>query len=504
MKMISLDENPYIEAEIKEKLKSFDNYYFEGDIIKIYEIIKALKETLTQTSSIISKIHICYSIGTAFGDIQQLDYEHFTEDKIIQQLHFFRKAIDFCEDISITNEQQPYVNGIKVNLYTNYANVLSNIGRVSMAINYYRLALAMLPQYGMAEGNLGIAYICYGNIEFDKWRKQVFHHTGYSYLKSALSHKVNLYSGADQYFLEYIECFTQEYIDNVLEKGVGFNEVHFDDESECDYRNWVLEQRLFLNSLNDLPYIENDFAYDAIHLPSIVRKTSEGLDYKTFGMFNQLKQEYISARFLVYEASQSSMDMHFADKNTFVVDTLDYTIYSIRVEKLKLAFRSLYSLFDKIAYFINDYYDIGLPLKQIDFRRLWSNPKSKGSLLTKSNRMLNALYWISKEFFSEDTDDFASIKPTAKKIYEIRQELEHKYLKITEYPMKDAYRDSLAYYVTYQEFEHETKELLHLVREAIIYLSLSVYVNEEEKRKQSPNDVLGQIALHEYDDEWKQ
>ena len=63
--------------------------------------------------------------------------------------------------------------------------------------------------------------------------------------------------------------------------------------------------------------------------------------------------------------------------------------------------------------------------------------------------------------------------------------------------------DDLALYVTEDELSDLTLELLHIVREAIICLSLCVHVEEQKKSEQNNGKLIMPMPLMEYDDEWK-
>ncbi|MDB5137145.1 MAG: hypothetical protein JWP37_3748 [Mucilaginibacter sp.] len=118
-----------------------------------------------------------------------------------------------------------------------------------------------------------------------------------------------------------------------------------------NYRKWCLKHQLYTNPLNDLGnYTIAD--HDVLHLPTMTVAAGEPPKYHT--LFNQLKQEYATARFLYYEGTQPHKQ-HYADQDVKLVDTLEYAEYSIHMEKVKIAFRLIYSLFDKIGYLLNDY-----------------------------------------------------------------------------------------------------------------------------------------------------
>jgi len=503
MMMKTIDDNPYIEERAKEIIALFDYYYTQKDISHIRENIDVAKSLISNLDIDISKIHIYYSIATAYGDILSINPEDYSEESIIGQLYNFRMAIDLFNSCNFTDDEMKHVTGCLIQIYTNYANALSSAGRIIEAIRFYKKALKIHNDFGMAEGNLGICYMSYAQLDFDKGHSQIFHYCAYKYLKSAISHKDTIVEqSAIEYFEEQIAIFSNEYIEEFLEKELEINEYSLGNQKESNYRNWVMKNGLFLNTMNDLPFVESFIAADTLQLPSIIRKITDGIDYKYHGLFNQIKQEFITARYFIFEALQGGSKSHFADKDIHLINTLDYTIHSIRIEKMKLAFRTLYSLYDKIAYFINDYFELGMQPRNVSYNKIWRND-SKQILLSKNNWILNGLYWISKEFFERGDTSYNTIKPRAKLIYEIRQALEHRYMKITEYDMGDSRKDSLALYVPYREFEQETLELTWLVRESIIYLSLAVHLNERLKRSKLPNSVCPSMPLFEFNDEWK-
>ena len=118
------------------------------------------------------------------------------------------------------------------------------------------------------------------------------------------------------------------------------------------YRQWCLQHRLFLNPLNDLGNLPIA-ARDTLGMPAIVVHLDEGPS--ALGFFNQIKQEYVTARYLFYEAARPT-SAHFSDKEVSLTDTLDYPAYGLGVERVRVAFRLAYSLFDKIAFYLNYYF----------------------------------------------------------------------------------------------------------------------------------------------------
>jgi hypothetical protein len=62
---------------------------------------------------------------------------------------------------------------------------------------------------------------------------------------------------------------------------------------------------------------------------------------------------------------------HFADDEVRLYDTLDHPVFSIGAERLRLAFRTAYGLLDKIAGFVNSYFELDHDPYRVDLRGVW-------------------------------------------------------------------------------------------------------------------------------------
>lgn len=141
---------------------------------------------------------------------------------------------------------------------------------------------------------------------------------------------------------------------------------------ERTYRQWCLDKRLFLCPLNDLgPHLIA--ATDDLTLPGITEDFNERPgDYSPppiIGFFSQMKQEYASARYMLFEGI-SSTRVHFSDRDVTLTDTLDYPLYSNASERVRTAFRLAYSLLDKIAFLVDRYWKLGKVPERISFRNV--------------------------------------------------------------------------------------------------------------------------------------
>ncbi len=380
---------------------------------------------------------------------------------------------------------------MRCQILTNLGNILSHIGRFIEAIECWNKALEIDPSFSMAIGNKGYGFLYYALSLYDLGHRNYILKNAYSLLKNELDLEL-VHSEAQKSFRKKIKLIGSMLPEKFLNKKFNFKKYSLGaSKEEKEYRKWCLEKILFLNPLNDLGSF-SIAAQDIFNLPNITTRIDEGPYY--IGFFNQMKQEYISARYLYYEGINFKKP-HFSDKDVYLYNTLDYPIYSLGIEKVKVSFRIIYSLFDKIGYFIKDY--INLKVKRnVCFRTLWywkenHNNELKEEFKNKENWSLRGLFWLSKDLLS-CPDYIKAIDPDAREIAKIRNHLEHKYLKIHDTLWKgQSYnndfgfnlKDSLAFSVYREEFELKTLKLIKLARAALIYLSLAVHT-EEYKRDQ--------------------
>ena len=400
-------------------------------------------------------------------------------------------------------------------ILTNLANVLDTVGRFIEARAIYSEALDIEPDFWMSRGNRAVALIHYARSHYDPGQAQAFAFRAHQELLQTLGsiERQPSWGASDQltpYFTEWAakiggrsdrKAFAASYDPNVGSLG--------DSQEEQAYRRWCLRRQLFLNPLNDVETAAIA-ARDILNLPSF----TTGIDEPpvVVGFFNQLKQEYASARWLFYSAQERG-EPHFSDRQVSLLNTLDYPAYGLAIEKMKMAFRMAYSLFDKIAYFLNHYLKLGIPERAVSFRSLWRDGPGKPvreKFLQSENWPLRGLYWLSKDLFEEELREVTD--PEARELNSIRNHLEHKYLKVHEMtpppapqtPRNDPFFDSLAYSVRRTDLEDSTLKLLKLARSALIYLSLGMH--REESRRESGQSCRVQsmpMLLDEYDDDWK-
>ena len=122
------------------------------------------------------------------------------------------------------------------------------------------------------------------------------------------------------------------------------------------------------------------------------------------------------------------------------------------------------------------------------------------------NWPLRGLYWLSKDLFEEGMKD--STDPDARALAELRNHLEHKYVKVHEdlLPIRndfDPFRDTLAYMVSRPHLERRTLRLLQLARSALIYLSLAMHQEERKRRNEDEERLSAPMSFGTWKDDWK-
>jgi tetratricopeptide (TPR) repeat protein len=372
-------------------------------------------------------------------------------------------------------------------ILTNLANTLSHVGRFLDAIAVWDKALELKPTFGMAVGNRGVELSFYAQLLWQRHDQVIFLQESYSELQRAL--RLPLQGDAKKGFLR-----RKKWIDRYVKPAVlkGRHNLKAGElgksKKEQAYRRWSLTQRLFLHPINDLGPNPAG-ASDPITLPDIMGRVGEGPNH--MGFFNAMKQEFSAARFFLFEGVNAK-GVHFSDRKVRLTNTLDYPSYSLATEQLKVAFRIGYSLFDKVAFFLNDYLALGIPEHKVTFRTLWYDKKKKlrEDLKSLPHSPLRGLFWLSKDLYEDESGLPISVEPNARDLAATRNHLEHKYIKVhlpywrgspsAQDKTARGLMDTLAFSVRREEFAEKTIRLLQLARTALIYLALTVRVHERQ------------------------
>lgn len=412
-------------------------------------------------------------------------------------LFYFRKAVSLLESSGDNHT-------ILLPIYTNYANDLYSCGRVIEALRIYRKALSITDSFGMATANYGRALGFYADMVNDPGHYRELHCHAYQAIKKALEIKdANMHAEAVAVFEKQIEDYEKRFNKKILSSPIIYPEYDLGAYDEKDYRSWCLHNHLFLNPLNDLMVPEAAFAHDPltitqyteyVHRDEVGEKSSSNPP-KWFAMLNQLKEEFIYARFLCYEGTEKMAETHYADRDVLLsLANYDYVNYSIRLEQLKSAFRISYSLFDQIAFMINEFWRLGLVERQADAYHVFDCKH-----YPTDNIALTALFWAFNEFKEEYIEGAGA---SEKELKTLRHALEHKFVQVHEYPQPNELHimDDRFYHISESSLKKHTLRILTLAREWITELVYAIAI-EESKNQDKENAVHLHIA--DYDDQWK-
>lgn len=378
-------------------------------------------------------------------------------------------------------------------IYTNLGNALDAVGRPIEAIEMWDEALQVIPAFAMARGNRGKGLFYYSGALYDAGHRGIFLMQAKNDFRTAISPG----SPWDSVYPNEVREKFQQYANEIEE----YLERHFDEskfepykwtlgttEDEQKYRKWRLENRLFINPLNDLEAWPIA-AHDIFHLPDHVYRIDERPRFVQY--FDSLKQEYVAACLLLYEGIQVKSE-HYADKGNQVFEHCDGSIGGLRIEKQKMAFRSAYSILDKIAMFLNEYYDLGKDSRRLNFRTVWHDGKKISSRIPQKNWRLRGLYALSLDLFDNEFKETAL--PHSELLNDVRNAAEHRFLQVYE-DGSIIQSDHITTRVERAELYRVALRMLKIARAALIYLSLSMYHQENVVSPTVNSEITNQWML---------
>lgn len=393
-------------------------------------------------------------------------------------------------------------------IITNYANLLHVVGRTIDAIAGWDSALKIIPRFAVALGNRGCGLTTYACLMVNDWERAILALHAYDSLKSTLADDA-FYDSGDQ--RGQMAFFSKQAKD--LARTIDVEEVRAHQnldmgrrggsKTERAYRRWCLEHRLFLCPLNDLgPHLTA--ASDDLMLPPLVERFDDRPDGHLpppiVGFFSQMKQEYVSARFMLFEG-MSSASVHFSDRDVVLTDTLDYPVYSLASERVRTAFRIAYSLLDKVAFLVDQYWTLKKAPERISFKNVWM-VEGKSRLLPRfvelDNLPLRGLYWLSKELFDEQLKQTTAAD--ARELHVVRNALEHTFLRVSEGWAKPLMLDRVdsggfGLSIGSNELEAKAIRVMQIARSALLYVSLAIGVEERKKEVANPGRIRGSMPL---------
>jgi len=359
----------------KEALNSTAVYNIGANLIDIgsgNKDVKLIKEGIDKLTSIIGdfdkELELYSAIGNAYlGLFAIKEYKKniklYFKSKFLQNAKkYYRQALK-SKSIAISNA--------RCRLYTNYANCLDNLGRGVEAIAYYNKALNIDKNFSMALCNRGKAYEYFSYIT-QKYRDEILSEA-YSDIIKGLEDKALIIIGGTAAKKDYVETL-KRIENNIASKDLLIDKIIYPAYSMIgltDFEKFFLEfcakNNLFMNFC-----IHENISEDTVRDPIFINLLSDKDDkkatyYKLSKYINQIKEDYMTARLNLVQSQFKRDDFKNISERTLLVNTEDNTKFNLYVGLLKVSFVEAYNILDKIAFFINDYLNLGLSENSIYF-----------------------------------------------------------------------------------------------------------------------------------------
>jgi len=383
----------------------------------------------------------------------------FSETKLDSAKFHYQKALAY----------EPKDQMLVAQILVNLGNCFDNLGRVIDALECYDQSLRLKPDFGMALGNKGKALFNYAFLCGD--HQGTYTLEAYSLLNSAKNS--GIYTEAAAGFSYYVKLIEEEYSNKLPLKNPpkypGYK-IKTRSKFEKFLVEFCLHNELYLNICAFCQKCDAAIG-DTVTIKTMIVPAKDPSYLILSAYLNQIKQDYITARFLLILSRYEELNLNFVDKRVTIINTLDSSIHNIYIQLAKTSFKTFYDILDKIAFLINDYLKLGIPEREIDFTKLWYADKKKtvrSKITNTKNLSLNALFDIHRDL---DYGVYRQLKDT-------RNALTHRFVNIRIIQESEDDKN-----MTEETLVDRTLKLAKIVSNSIIYLLHFVYVEEGKKTK---------------------
>ena len=477
--------------------KECDQAIDSGNIAQIDLTIKNLLKLEEQNSdNEIAISHILYCLSNLYTEKAKLTNEFvgnwrkdiFPKNNVLA-LNYLRKAL------SKINENS-YPNNL-LEIQTNIANSLNNFCRVIEANHFWTF------EYNFSLPNDANFVAPYAKARTLNWLAQFLNDEECSIHYNLKSYELikSLYNNKEHILHKKIknDLCNNAAINKLIDWGDNVNQdfrtykklmekVSYVNKEELLYRQWCLDNLLFLNPIND---IANTLiaAKDSLQFPNYIVEAGEGPFFSS--AFSDIKNRYCKARYLFY-CALNQVYPDWLENELYLTDTLDYVDYSTNTENFKIAFRLCFSILDSLAMLMNQYFEINDD--KCSFTSNWIRQKC----CHLETPFIDALYWLSCDLTDiSKIKDWKAPNPNAACLKILRNDLEHNWVRIADYPHSVwNNKHDYANIITKNDLKVATKEIFRYTRSAILYFIFAVTVHE--KFKNIPQEKTIQIEAPIY------
>ena len=408
-----------------------------------------------------------YTVGTGYySAYRAIIADEWSSPHIKRAIYYLRKALH-----ELTNQKDKYYSfesrkglahfstaHLRSKISINLANYLTEQHRHLEALEFYDLAIDEKNAFGLA--TKARCLIEASESIYDENSRFFFYKQSYRLSKKAkLSESVStpgeqdLFEQLNHRLNHYCKWFEAQYPEYLDSDHSDTHKENFMNRKHKSYLDWVGKNKLFLNFTNNV--ITEEYAYeDCLYLPSFSGKInhlllpSEEIAYHSH--FEEIKDTYKYVRYLFHTALQIPIETeHMYNSTTSQVESYDSTFYDLKTNHYRTALRCLYSIQDKIAYFIYKFFKVSdneIPEHKVNINSIFSSNQKPAIWLNEvKNPYLRALYFLSQDIHDTGEKNSTTNKdpnanlfladvnyPRANIVNKIRNALEHKSLKIVD------------------------------------------------------------------------
>lgn len=479
-------------TELNEFSILADQYILSGDHVSLDTLIKRFTEQDFNFSHPVHEAHYLYVLGNCYSELYKTRKTEWYSKDLMKSVIFYRKALHALSkaDWSELKDNIYLYKNLRSMIETNLASRLSSQGRALCCIPHYDKAISIdgnpVAIIAKADNELFLA-----NSLYDNEHSEYHYFIAYKLINKGIENIEQLYPEQRIPLQERGRLFAfKKWFENFFKTSDFdyFKEytVKYTSKKQKLYFEWCAKNRLFLNDLNDVcdyPIVNQDiFAFSPfIHSINTSLTLHEELAYH--GNYDELKSDYCYARYLIYSSKNTPNNASHIYNSTYQkVEDMSYSIDNLKIAQYKSAFRTIYSLFDKIAYLISRFFDLNdlKHDKKISIDNLFRDFTSKNNewrphkkLKDSDNHFIHALFYILKDIRKVGNSDSVTkwLDPNAVAFAEIRNAMEHRSLKIVD----DVGYELVTSWNTYSNKEFiKTKEKKNILSNEIRELELKL------------------------------
>lgn len=468
-----------------------------GDIEKIDELINQLKilEENTERSPLLTHIWYCISnLYSTKATILCEDISHWRNQTFpayaVQSTNYMRRAY---REYFRNNNVGMYFE-IQTNLANTYHRFCRDIEAISLWSFDYSKAINSDSMFVAPFNKARTLIVLNSYLEFPY--NAYYSIEAYRLIKELSNHKESIFhNGIRQ------EIDTTSWVPELLQWGNQFKkdimtlkyaseQIKFDCTKEKEYRDWCLQNTLFINPLNDITQ-EVIAAKDILEFPNYIVEVGEGPFLSV--AFSDIKNRFCKARYLFYSGLYEKYP-NWLEKDLYLTSSLDVVDFSTNTENIKMAFKLCFGILDSIVVLLDKYlgtnYNGKIYFQPTCLQKIFKNIQ---------NPYIDALFWLSCDLTdSSRLKDWQIPNPDAYILRILRNNLEHGWVRISETnPHIWKGRHDYAKSITKEELEVTTMEVFRYTRCAIMYLVFAVTYNEKH-RNSNKNIKIAEMEVPSY------